>query len=222
MPASALKYDEHFQETDLTIQDIDILKDFVRNFKNVDESRLQSSILMLKVDVDRSKNCLMACHAERELNERDTTFAYIDPLLKALNQLTGCVYYFEQPVSAADILMLKDVTGLKELQQQVSHRSRTDVSVYHLKIGKYQKLIIMEIKSDKTFSKDSIAQTIGYFLSSKAASTYVQMGLVISGSKACVLMFPFRDRGTIYSDAIVTAEINLNENEYYLNLLLNL
>ncbi len=36
------------------------------------------------------------------------------------------------------------------------------------------------------------------------------MGVVLAGSKARLLFFPFKDRSRIYSDAIVTEEMDLH------------
>ncbi len=38
---------------------------------------------------------------------------YVDPFLKALNQLTQCVYSFEQPVSVSEFLALTNAMELK-------------------------------------------------------------------------------------------------------------
>ena len=45
-------------------------------------------------------------------------------------------------------LMLNSVSDLKELQKSVSQHSRSDVMVYHLKSGIYDKIMIVKIKSD--------------------------------------------------------------------------
>ena len=146
---------------------------------------------------------------EEEFNEREIVFAFVDPLLRALHDATGCMYKLEEPVKMSDFLMLENIDELKELQEEVSQRSRSDVVVYHVKGGRYHKLIIVEIKSDKTISRDSVAQAIGYYLANKASSMYVQIALVISGSRAYLVLIPFRDRHNIYSEAIATPEIDL-------------
>lgn len=130
----------------------------------------------------------------------------VDPFLKALKKATGCVYKLEDPVSESDFLLLSTIEDIEELKDFVSQRSRADIVVYRVRVGKYHKLLV---KSDKTMSMDALAQTIGYYIASHSPDRNVQIALAISGSKAYLLLFPFRNRTTLYSDAIVTQEIDL-------------
>ena len=60
MPASALKYAQHFRRTELTDRNRNVFKDFIAGCKSAEESKLESALYMLTVDIDRSKKCLLA------------------------------------------------------------------------------------------------------------------------------------------------------------------
>ena len=65
---------------------------------------------------------------------------------------------------------------------------------------------------DRSISKDSIAQVIGYFIASKCSDhVYQLLGLILTQSKAQFLFFPYRDGDTVYVDAIVTKTLTVTK-----------
>ena len=100
---------------------------------------------------------------------------FVDPFLKALNRITGCLFKLEQSVNMSEFMMLNELTDLKELQEQVSKRSVSDTVLYHIKLGRYTKVIVIEVKTDKSISQDSIAQAIGYHIACQTPDKFVQM-----------------------------------------------
>ncbi len=135
-------------------------------------------------------------------------------MLKALHRLTGCKWKLEQPVSSSDQL---SHPSLQSLPAKISRGSIHDGYFYRIMFGgDYCKLIILEVKTDKTLRKNSIAQCIGYFLASQLDNREtVTVALIITQTKAILIFFPYRQGKVIYSNAIVTEEINIEDDKIY-------
>lgn len=62
IPASALKFNQHFKKIDITSQDVDVFKGLIRmNFAD-NFDWLKESLSALQCDVLRSKSCLYVHH----------------------------------------------------------------------------------------------------------------------------------------------------------------
>lgn len=90
----------------------------------------------------------------------ESRFAVGDPIIKLLCQLTKCKVKLEQTVRLSDLDVYEDPF----LDIVVSKSSKTDyVSYYSVRVNRLLKLLIIEMKTDKSFSLNAIAQTIGYY-----------------------------------------------------------
>lgn len=63
MPASALKFSRHFKRTELSSQDTSVFKDFIMALSNEfsdDQKPLQEALVIMQLDVNQSKECLLS------------------------------------------------------------------------------------------------------------------------------------------------------------------
>ena len=71
------------------------------------------------------------------------------------------------------------------------------------------KVLILEAKTDKTISDDSVCQTIGYFMADVTAPSGPTLALVMSQKISYMIFFPYIDEGPCV-DAVVIGAIKLS------------
>ena len=98
-----------------------------------------------------------------------------------------------------------------------SSKSLSDHVMYAIMHGGNIKLLIVEVKTDLELSKDSIAQTVGYYISSNVAHgcACIPMALLVTQSKAQLIFFPFLMRDGVCINAVVTELLDITKMDTF-------
>ena len=125
----------------------------------------------------------------------------------------------EQTVRLSDHQLLEEDND-STLEAEVSQNSKCDYVFYHLSASSCLKLLVIEVKTNKSVSVNSVAQIIGYYIASTAeTSGYIPLGVVFTQSTAILVFYPYRSRRTVYVDAIATKEINISDQINFMTIL---
>lgn len=112
-----------------------------------------------------------------KFNEPSARFAFVDPLLKVLCEVLHC--------KLSLVILNKDNT------YSISERSKADYTMFYLKLGQSM-VLLLETKTDKTLTKHSLCQVIGYFLAS-SDEAFPPLAMVLTQTQVKFVFFPFRD-----------------------------
>ena len=150
----------------------------------------------------------VTCHTIyfADYNEAEVRFSTTDNIMKALCDITGCKIKLEDRVGNSDQLILDSQPGNTN---SVSTRSISDYVLYVVSSRSEVKVIIVEVKTDITYSKHSIAQAIGYYISSQVTSSVIPMCLLLTQSKSQLIFFPFSKRDAVVITAVVTEVLDM-------------
>lgn len=152
---------------------------------------------------------LNSSHIEEEYSEATVRFAVTDNIIKVICEVSGCKIKLEDIVQKSDELMTSRRS--ETASNVVSSKSLSDYVMYCVIRGHNIKLVIVEVKTDHKLSSDSIAQTIGYYISSKVALECTPMALLLTQSKAQLIFFPFLSRDGVSVNAVVTRPFDVTK-----------
>lgn len=148
------------------------------------------------------------------LKESDVRFSVIDPIVKGICRCTHSYYETEDPVTSEST----NLGPIPEYQEKSSVKSIQDYTIYKVFLNVHCRVLLIEAKTQASFNKNAVAQTIGYYIATTEStaredgSILSPMAVLMSDNQYRVIFFPFKQDTQPCVDAVVSPPYKLFED----------